>query len=167
LEIFSLKLQALKENQYRNLFLTPKVGAQYAKTVLSIPTHFRNFLSSSAFAVANGTMFENPAIIAKAMKRATSTLQLGIRDRAAMNEYRELLELGVTNSNTNVGDLTRMLKDAKFGEKGNLTTDSILKPMINSLGKVGDTLKKTGLKINKAMQDAYVAEDDFWKVSNF
>ena len=152
---------------YRNLFLTPKVGAQYAKTVLSIPTHFRNFLSSSAFAIANGTMFENPAIIAKAMKRATSTLQLGIRDRAAMNEYRELLELGVTNSNTNVGDLTRMLKDAKFGEKGNLATDSILKPMINSLGKVGDTLKRTGLKVNKAMQDAYVAEDDFWKVSNF
>ena len=37
---------------YRNLFLTPKAVSQYAKTVLSIPTHFRNFLSSSAFATS-------------------------------------------------------------------------------------------------------------------
>ena len=29
---------------YRNLFLTPKAGSQYAKTVLSIPTHLETFI---------------------------------------------------------------------------------------------------------------------------
>ena len=152
---------------WRNLFLTPKAGSQYAKTVLSIPTHFRNFLSSSAFSLANGTIFENPAIVGRAMKRAKDALQLGIRKPEAMDEYRELLELGVYNSNTRIGDLQRLMKDAKIGENGNVATDSIIKPMIRSLGKVGEGLKRVGQKVNKAMQDAYVAEDDFWKGTNF
>jgi hypothetical protein len=42
---------------WRNLLLTPKAGAQYAKTVLSIPTHIRNVLSAGAFAGANGIFF--------------------------------------------------------------------------------------------------------------
>ena len=47
---------------WRNLLLTPKAGAQYAKTILSIPTHIRNFLSSSAFSLANGVLFTDRSI---------------------------------------------------------------------------------------------------------
>ena len=42
---------------WRYGILTPKAGAQYAKTILSIPTHIRNFLSSAAFSLANGVLF--------------------------------------------------------------------------------------------------------------
>ena len=35
---------------YRNLLLFPKGVSQLAKTVLSIPTHLRNFFSAGAFA---------------------------------------------------------------------------------------------------------------------
>ena len=59
---------------WRNLLLTPKAGAQYAKTILSIPTHIRNFLSSSAFALANGTV--GPGF-GKAMSRAFGSVQVG------------------------------------------------------------------------------------------
>jgi hypothetical protein len=55
------------------------------------------------------------------------------------------------------------MKDVRFGE-GNLATDSVLKPMINTLGK------KTSRGIKKSakfMQDLYVAEDDIWKIINF
>ena len=45
---------------YRYGLLTPKAGAQFAKTVLSIPTHIRNFLSSGAFSLANGTLLTSP-----------------------------------------------------------------------------------------------------------
>ena len=38
---------------YKNLFLTPKAGAQVAKTVLSPTTHMRNFLSATGFSLAN------------------------------------------------------------------------------------------------------------------
>ena len=55
------------------------------------------------------------------------------------------------------------MKDVRFGE-GNLATDSILKPMINTLGKkTSRGIKKAG----KLMQDLYVAEDDIWKIVNY
>ena len=55
------------------------------------------------------------------------------------------------------------MKDVRFGE-GNFATDSILFPMINSLGKkTGRGIKKAG----KFMQDLYVAEDDIWKIINY
>ena len=51
---------------YRNLLLFPKGISQLAKTVLSIPTHLRNFFSAGAFASANGIFFEgltNPGLL--------------------------------------------------------------------------------------------------------
>ena len=119
---------------YRNLFLTPKAGSQYAKTVLSIPTHFRNFLSSSAFAIANGAL-TNPIYMFRGFNQARKSLNLGLRDPKAMEYYRELLELGVTNSNVRMGDLKNLMRDAKIFESGNVATDSILKPMMKALGK--------------------------------
>lgn len=146
---------------WRNLLLTPKAGAQYAKTILSIPTHIRNFLSSSAFALANGTV--GPGF-GKAMNRAFGSVQVGgPRKPISQERYREYLELGITNTNVRLGDLRNLMKDVRFGE-GNIATDSILKPMINSLGK------KTSRGIKKSakfMQDMYVAEDDIWKIVGY
>ena len=85
---------------WRNLLLTPKAGAQYAKTILSIPTHIRNFLSSGAFSLGNGILFENPQLVKEAMARAGATVQIGIRNPLSMERYRRYLELGVTNTNT-------------------------------------------------------------------
>ena len=79
-----------------------------------------------------------------------------------MERYRRYLELGVTNTNTRLGDLRNLMKDVRFGD-GNIATDSVLRPMFNSLGALGKGVKKGA----KFMQDAYVAEDDFWKVFNF
>ena len=148
---------------YRNLLLTPKAGSQYAKTILSIPTHFRNFFSAGAFAMANGIFFENPALWLRAMNRAKQTIQIGgIRKPEAMDRYRRYLELGVTNTNVRMGDIKNLMKDVKIGE-GNIATDSILKPMIGSLGQAGKAIRKGA----RGMQEAYVAEDDFWKIGNF
>ena len=149
---------------WRNLLLTPKAGAQYAKTILSVPTHIRNFLSSSAFAVANGAVLTSPRVFKQAMDKAFGSVQVGgPRKELSQERYRKYLELGIVNTNVRLGDLRSLMKDVKFGE-GNFATDSILFPMINSLGKkAGRTIKKAG----KFMQDLYVAEDDIWKIINF
>ena len=149
---------------WRNLLLTPKAGAQYAKTILSVPTHIRNFLSSSAFSFANGTMFTDPRIFKQAMNNAFGTVQVGgPRKELSQEKYREYLELGIVNTNVRLGDLRNLMKDVRFGE-GNFATDSILFPMINSLGKKASRgVKKAG----KFMQDLYVAEDDIWKIINY
>tara|TARA_R100000654_G_scaffold61627_1_gene88562 strand:- start:1518 stop:5513 length:3996 start_codon:yes stop_codon:yes gene_type:complete len=149
---------------YRNLLLTPKAGAQYAKTILSVPTHIRNFLSSSAFSLANGVVFSNPKVFAKAMSNAFGMVQVGgPRKPLSQEKYREYLELGVVNTNVRLGDLRNLMKDIRFGE-GNIATDSVLRPMLNTLGKrVSRGVKKAG----KVMQDLYVAEDDIWKIVNY
>ena len=151
---------------YRNLFLTPKAVSQYAKTVLSIPTHFRNFLSSSAFALANGAL-ANPVYMVRGFNQARKSLNLGLRDPKAMEYYRELLELGVTNSNVRMGDLKNLMRDAKIFESGNIATDSILKPMAKALGRVGEGTLRKARKLGQGMQDLYIAEDDFWKVTMY
>jgi len=146
---------------WRNLLLTPKAGAQYAKTILSIPTHIRNFLSSSAFALANGTV--GPGF-GRAMNQAFGSVQVGgPRKPISQEKYREYLELGITNTNVRLGDLRNLMKDVRFGE-GNIATDSILKPMINTLGKRVSRGIKKGAKF---MQDMYVAEDDIWKIVGY
>ena len=151
---------------YRNLFLTPKAVSQYAKTVLSIPTHFRNFLSSSAFALANGAL-TNPVYMIRGFNQARKSLNLGLRDPKAMDYYRELLELGVTNSNVRMGDLKNLMRDAKIFESGNIATDSVLKPMARALGRVGEGTLRKVRKAGQVMQDLYVAEDDFWKITMY
>ena len=144
--------------------LTPKAGAQYAKTILSVPTHIRNFLSSAAFSVANGAIISDPRVFARAMQNAFGTVQVGgPRKQLSQEKYREYLELGIVNTNVRVGDLRNLMKDVRFGE-GNIATDSVLKPMIDILGKkTSRGIKKAG----KFMQDLYVAEDDFWKIVNY
>ncbi len=148
---------------YRYGLLTPKAGAQFAKTVLSIPTHIRNFLSSAAFSLANGTILTSPRLMAQAMNEARKVVQVGMRQPEAMAKYREYLDLGIVNTNVRLGDIRNLFKDVRFGD-GNIATDSVLKPLLNNLGKgISRGVKKT----TKAFQDAYVAEDDFWKIYNY
>jgi hypothetical protein len=143
---------------YRNLLLFPKGVSQIAKTVLSIPTHIRNFLSAGAFAGANGILFENPKVVAQAFRdgvNISGLLNVGTKDPAFEKLYRELIELGVVNQQVQIGDLKNLLRDIKFGEQVS-NTDSVLRPMLSKLRKLG-----------QFFQGKYVAEDDTWKITNY
>ena len=140
---------------YKYVFLYPKAGAQIAKTVLSPTTHIRNFLSASSFSVANGTLFMDPRIVAKAMKEAAKTVQFGLRSPQGMKEYRKLLEGGVVNTNTKMGDYQALLKDLELNPDGGFTT-STFKKMLRRLAR-----------ITKPFQDLYTLEDDVYKVYNY
>jgi hypothetical protein len=146
---------------YRNLLLFPKGISQLAKTVLSIPTHLRNFFSAGAFAGANGILFEgltNPGLLKRAFAEGVDTsalLKLGPGSAEAQAAYRELLELGVVNSQVQIGDLINLLRDAT-GNPGVVSTDAILRPFMSKLKKLG-----------QFFQGKYVAEDDTWKITNY
>ena len=139
---------------YQNLVLYPKATSQMAKTILAPFTHARNFISAAAFAAANGFV---PFGNTKDVKRAFDALQLkGFRKD---NEfYQELLELGVVNSQVQVRQVMDLMEDVKFGEV---------------LNKVGadyngfNTFMKGLKKTQKFAQDAYTAEDDFWKIFTY
>jgi len=146
---------------YRNLLLFPKGISQMAKTIFSIPTHLRNFFSAGAFAGANGILFEgltNPGLLKRAFAEGIDTsalLKLGPGSAEAQAAYRELLELGVVNSQVQIGDLIGLLKTAT-GDPGVANTDTILRPFMSKLKKLGDFF-----------QGKYVAEDDTWKITNY
>ena len=143
---------------YRNLILIPKAGSQLAKTVLSIPTHVRNVMSAGAFAGANGVLFTNPADLAKAFKEGAQISGLfnlkNFREADLEKAYREMLELGIVNQQVQIGDMKNIFKAANFGEGVN--TDAILRPLMSRLKA-----------IPRYLQGKYVAEDDFWKVTNY
>jgi len=149
---------------YRNLLLFPKATAQLAKTVLSIPTHLRNLISAGAFASANGILFEgffDPKLLGNSFRKGWQISGVGnikntrFDDAAFEKAYRELLELGIVNSQTQIGDLKNLLRDVNFGDK--LTDlDSMISPMMSRLKKIPEYL-----------QGKYVAEDDFWKITNY
>ena len=149
---------------YRNLLLFPKATAQLAKTVLSIPTHLRNLISAGAFASANGILFEgflDPKMLGNAFRKGWQISGVGnlkytrFDDPAFEKAYRELLELGIVNSQTQIGDLKNLLRDVNFGDKI-ADLDSMISPMMSRLKKIPEYL-----------QGKYVAEDDFWKITNY
>jgi len=142
---------------YRNLLLFPKGVSQLAKTVFSIPTHIRNFISAFGFAGANGNLFE-PKFYTDAFKEGiekSGLLKVGAPDAAQQVAYRRLQELGVVNSQVQIGDLKALLRDIRFGEQA-ANVDSILNPMMGKLKRLGNFF-----------QGKYVAEDDTFKIANF
>ena len=140
---------------YQSFILYPKATSQLAKTVLSPITHVRNFVSAGAFATANGLIpgLVSPDDFGKAFKEAFGQLQIP-GARMDNERYRELLRLGVVNSNVRLGDLQRLLKDTNFGESVNTT-------------KALRDLMRPFSKFKKFTEDLYTAEDDFWKLTSF
>ena len=178
--------KSLRSSLYNNLILYPKATSQMAKTILSPFTHARNFISAGAFAAANGMI---PFADKEAVRRAFNALQtplVGTRKRIKAgtnikrlanetdqqfklrkanylegNEfYQKLLKLGVVNSQVQLGDLSNLLKDVKFGGLTGRVAEGLDNYGLNRL------LKVLG-KAKKYSEDFYTAEDDFWKIFSF
>ena len=176
----------LSTKLYQNFILYPKATSQMAKTILSPFTHGRNFISAGAFAMANGMI---PFADREAVRRAYNALQVplwnarknikagtnlkkltGETDKAYKNRqknylegnefYQKLLRLGVVNSQVQLGDLSALLKDVKFG---GITGDVAQNLDGYGLNRMLKVLKN----VKKFSEDAYTAEDDFWKIFSF
>jgi len=147
--------KSLPAQLYNNLILYPKGMSQMAKTILAPFTHARNFISATAFSAANGIL---PFGNIKDVKAAWNALQVaGPGTRKTNQFYEELLELGVVNSQVQIGDLRRLLEDVDFGSAlNNLNSDWGLNKLLKQFSKA-----------KKFAQDAYTAEDDFWKIFTY
>ena len=86
--------------------------------------------------------------------RKLRALQLGPRSKEGNAIYQELLERGVVNSQVQLADLQALLKDVNFGS------------YLGSI-KAFDKLAKGMSRVKRFAQDAYTAEDDFWKVFSY
>ena len=148
---------------YKYMILAPKAVSQVTKTILSPITHVRNFISAASFAAANGAILPSlgdMATLPKAFKQAyqlTGKRLLGTMSKSDRNMYRRLIRLDMLDSQVQASESRRLFKD--LANNPELAT----KQAYRNLDGIPGRLQKAYGKI----QDAYVAEDDFWKVVNW
>ncbi len=156
---------------YKYTILAPKAASQIAKTILSPITHVRNFISAGAFVGANGAAFPNygdiktlapkflggEGVFSKAYD-LTGKRILGTMTKADDQLYERLVNVGVVDSQVQVGEAKKLIQDIL------LDPAAADRKVYNNLSNnLTDKIKKIYAKT----QDAYVAEDDFWKITNF
>jgi len=156
-----------KSLAYRYLFLIPKGLTQAGKTVLGPFTHGRNFTSGAVTTISSGNaslILTNPKVFGEALGIAWRTIQPQTLYRITGNpkwlnmtadqaRYRFLLDGGMVNSSATMKDVMGIIKD--IGVRGD-----VMDRAFNSLGK-----KLKGFL--SWAQDMYIAEDDFWKITNW
>ena len=152
---------------YRYAILAPKGISQIAKTILSPITHVRNFITAGAFAAANGAIFPSLGDIKTLAPKflggeglvgtaygLTGKKLLGTMNTAEKELYNRLAKVDVIGTQFE----SRQIKD--------LFNSSFTSNESNIFNNLSDRFK-TGKKIYGKIQDAYVAEDDFWKIINW
>jgi hypothetical protein len=158
---------------YKTLVLAPKAGSQIAKTILSPLTHVRNAVSAGAFVAANGAFFPNygdwkllnPFSNQSVYRQAygiSGKRVFGTMTKADSELYQRLLKVGVVDSQVQANETKRLFRDMF---KDPAAVDRGLMTKVPQ--KVGAETKRKLLKGFAKLQDAYVAEDDFWKIINW
>ena len=151
---------------YKYMILAPKAVSQVAKTILSPITHVRNFISAGAFAAANGAIFPSygdikmlapkfvggEGILSKAYD-ITGKRVFGTMTKADQELYERLLRVGVADSAIQPGETKRLIKDVMSDPA--LAEKKAMRGLLN--------VPEKAQKIYGKIQDAYVAEDEFWK----
>jgi len=169
---------------YKYGVLAPKAISQIAKTILSPLTHARNFISASAFVAANGAAFPNYGDVSMLMPKSlggegvlgqayglTGRRVLGTMTKADDALYERLLRVGVVDSSVQIGEFKRIIKDVinNPGQAESRAYTELLnkEKSIKTFKGLPDQMKRGAAKLYGKLQDAYVAEDDFFKYVNF
>ena len=152
----ALESENLLGQAYRNLLLL-KGTSQAAKTVWSHTTHVKNIAGGVHMSLANGVnVFDakQTVNIIKTLRARTSG------DKALQEFHEELSELGLLNKGVIARDLKGLTDDISKVKTGNITK--------GITGPIDWTFEKTGIKkLAEKAQNAYIAEDDFFKINMY
>ena len=150
----------MKSDSYK-FFLQLKGYAQASKTVLNHITHLRNTVGGAIFTLANGNNpFKGGANAYSAIVNRRFN-KLGKQER--LDYYNELISKGVVQSGVKFGELEQLLKEAGAAKTRNTMFDFITRKVPMSKGFLDNVAKKTNKTIDN-IQNAYIAEDDFFKI---
>ena len=153
---------------YRYMLLAPKGATQVAKTILSPFTHVRNFLSATAFAAANGAILPSLTDIQTLAPKAlggkgvlgdayklTAGRVFGTLPEEQAKNFARYQRLGIVGTQVEAGEIARLTRDIAGGASG--------AKALQKLEKLPSGVKKVFGKL----QESYIAEDDFWKITTF
>jgi len=153
---------------YRYMLLAPKGATQIAKTILSPITHVRNFLSATAFTLSNGAILPGltdiqtlapkilggKGVLGDAYELTAGRVFGTLPEEKARN-FARYQRLGIVGTQVEAGEIARLTRDIAGGASG--------AKAIQKLEKLPSGVKKVFGKL----QESYIAEDDFWKITTF
>ena len=144
----------LNKQEWYKTFLLAKGYGQAAATVLNHVTHARNTIGGAWFMLANG---RNPftSDFNKSVKVLYNKRFKEVGEKESTDYYNELLSRGVVNSGAKFGDVQSLLKDVS-----DTTVSRVLQ-------KESDKYFKRTKKFIQKAQDAYVSEDDLFKILSY
>jgi len=147
-------------NSWRYLLFL-KSQAQKSATTRRISTHIKNIFGGAQITGANGFKLLNPKTTAESFKTVYN--QLTRTTNIEQQQFiEELAGQGVLNKNAIINDLKNMSKDASN------VTFLKAKPLqyLESRAKKAPIIKQL-LKADEKVTEAYIAEDDFWKINMY
>ena len=149
--------QQLKKTYYKAMGLV-----KWLKTIGSVGTHAKNIFSNFTFVGVNG---HSIAEIGKAIKVVAQDLKTMSKPdvEAKIDEY---IKAGIMRQGAGINEIRDMFKDADMD--GFLERRlSMRKPNKGVVGKIKQAISSRASKIISAMEDAYQAEDDMFKIAAY
>lgn len=153
----------LKETWQGLLFV--KGQAQRSATTRRLTTHIKNIFGGATITGANGVRLLNPKTIGESFKNVYSQLTR-TTDVERQKFLEEIAGQGVLNKNAIVNDLKNLSKDASSESvltKGFFSTPA---KYLSTRASKAPIIKQL-LKADEKVTEAYIAEDDFWKINMY
>jgi len=153
----------LKEFWQTLLFI--KGQAQRSATTRRITTHIKNIFGGGTITGANGIRLLTPKNITKSFKTVYNQLTR-TTDLEQQQFIEEIAGQGVLNKNAIVNDLRNMSKDASSESILNKGLFSRPFKYLSTRASKAPVIKQL-LKADEKVTEAYIAEDDFWKINMY
>ena len=134
---------------------------KWLKTIGSVATHAKNIFSNLGFVAVNGhSLIE----IGKAIKVVAQDLKTMSKPEveAKIDEY---IKAGIMRQGAGINEIRDMFKDADID--GFLERRLSMKKRKGVMGKIRQAISSRSSKIISAMEDAYQAEDDMFKIAAY
>jgi hypothetical protein len=134
---------------------------KWLKTIGSVATHAKNIFSNLGFVAVNGhSLIE----IGKAVKVVAQDLKTMSKPEveAKIDEY---IKAGIMRQGAGINEIRDMFKDADMD--GFLERRLSMKKRKGVMGKIRQAISSRSSKIISAMEDAYQAEDDMFKIAAY
>ena len=144
---------AATDNKLLKTFVKAKGLSQVAKTVFSPVTHGRNVMGNTFMMLSNGMIpgtKSKEAFSGLMPTRVVKKLR-GMSNEELANRNAKYIELGIANSNVNLGVIRRNLNAFDKDPEGWVTKAALYVPK----------------KLNEKTMELYQAEDDFFKIAHF
>jgi len=142
---------------YMKLLSTVK----WLKTVGSVGTHFKNVSGNITFMLANG--YFKPDEYRKSAQVIHNDF-FNKTDKELREKMQEYVDAGIVDQSAVLGELRSMFKDADFDKSFERRMNS---EELNPSKKFIDRVKRLGKKGVSLAENAYQAEDDYFKVISY